>query len=200
MKAVLDTNVWLDWLVFDDPSTLPLQAAADTGLLELPASAGTRDEWLDVIGRPQFGLDADARKAVAARYARLVTLVPVAPEGEEDTGPSPLAPPAVDHGTSSSRLVSGASDDGVQGKPPAPLPMRAPRTPALLCRDPDDQKFLELALATDARFLVTRDRALLDLARRAQEQHGLAILRPDAPAWIAALAECVRAARGPAHL
>jgi hypothetical protein len=36
-----------------------------------------------------------------------------------------------------------------------------------LCRDPDDQKFLEAALAARAGFLVTRDRALLDLARRA---------------------------------
>jgi predicted nucleic acid-binding protein len=35
------------------------------------------------------------------------------------------------------------------------------------CRDPDDQKFLESALAARAEFLVTKDRALLDLARRA---------------------------------
>jgi predicted nucleic acid-binding protein len=35
------------------------------------------------------------------------------------------------------------------------------------CRDRDDQKFLEAALAAGAGFLVTRDRALLGLARRA---------------------------------
>jgi predicted nucleic acid-binding protein len=34
------------------------------------------------------------------------------------------------------------------------------------CRDPDDQKFLEAALASRADFLLTKDRALLDLARR----------------------------------
>ena len=34
------------------------------------------------------------------------------------------------------------------------------------CRDRDDQKFLEAALAARAGFLVTKDRALLDLARR----------------------------------
>jgi predicted nucleic acid-binding protein len=34
------------------------------------------------------------------------------------------------------------------------------------CRDPDDQKLLEAALAARAGFLVTKDRALLDLAPR----------------------------------
>lgn len=34
------------------------------------------------------------------------------------------------------------------------------------CRDPDDQKFMEAALAAKAHFLVTKDRALLELARR----------------------------------
>jgi putative PIN family toxin of toxin-antitoxin system len=34
------------------------------------------------------------------------------------------------------------------------------------CRDRDDQKFLEAALAARADFLVTKDKALLDLARR----------------------------------
>src|SRR5204863_3425486 len=38
------------------------------------------------------------------------------------------------------------------------------RLPA--CRDPDDQKFLEAALAARAGFLVTKDRALLELAAR----------------------------------
>jgi predicted nucleic acid-binding protein len=35
-----------------------------------------------------------------------------------------------------------------------------------VCRDPDDQKFLELASECSAAFLVTRDRALLVLGRR----------------------------------
>lgn len=34
------------------------------------------------------------------------------------------------------------------------------------CRDPDDQKFLEAALAAGAQFLVTKDRELLALDRR----------------------------------
>jgi putative PIN family toxin of toxin-antitoxin system len=53
--------------------------------------------------------------------------------------------------------------------PPAPLPLR--------CSDPDDQVFLELALAHRVRWLLTHDRALLKLARRARPL-GLTILRP----------------------
>ena len=38
----------------------------------------------------------------------------------------------------------------------------------LQCSDPDDQVFVDLAIATGARWLVTHDRALLRLARRAR--------------------------------
>jgi putative PIN family toxin of toxin-antitoxin system len=142
MKVVLDTNVWLDWLVFADPSSAELARAAESGALELLATAATRAEWIDVIGRPQFALDAAARAAVAARYD----------------------------------LHARVADDD------------AAAVHALICRDPDDQKFIDLALASGAPFLVTRDRALLDLARQASRRHALAIVRPEAPAWCEALA------------
>lgn len=48
----------------------------------------------------------------------------------------------------------------------------------LVCRDPDDQKFIDLALATQARWLISRDKALLALAKRARPR-GLAILKPE---------------------
>ncbi len=41
-----------------------------------------------------------------------------------------------------------------------------PETKLPVCRDPDDQKFLELALAARADALLTKDRALLVLRRR----------------------------------
>ena len=44
-----------------------------------------------------------------------------------------------------------------------PLPTLVPR---LRCTDPDDQKFIELALH-GARWLITRDRAVLKLGKRA---------------------------------
>ena len=54
---------------------------------------------------------------------------------------------------------------------------RAPADPPLPCSDPDDQMFIDLALATGARWLFTRDRALLRLGRRACAR-GVIVLRP----------------------
>ena len=47
----------------------------------------------------------------------------------------------------------------------------------LRCSDPDDQVFVDLALAHRARWLLTHDRALLKLARHTAPL-GLAVLRP----------------------
>jgi putative PIN family toxin of toxin-antitoxin system len=47
----------------------------------------------------------------------------------------------------------------------APLP-QAERARLPVCRDPDDQKFLEAALAAGAQFLITKDRELLELAKK----------------------------------
>ena len=46
------------------------------------------------------------------------------------------------------------------------------------CEDPDDQKFLELAWRANARYLVTRDKALLKLARRVSRLGALRVLAP----------------------
>ncbi len=52
--------------------------------------------------------------------------------------------------------------------------------PGLRCTDPDDQKFIALSLQTGASSLLSRDRAVLKLARRAAA-HGLRI--ESATAW-----------------
>jgi putative PIN family toxin of toxin-antitoxin system len=50
-----------------------------------------------------------------------------------------------------------------------------------LCGDPDDQKFLELAHAARASWLLSKDKELLKLHRRTQAAGLFAILLP--PAW-----------------
>ena len=130
-RAVLDTNVWLDWLVFDDAGVRALRAAHGQGALALVAAPATRAELACVLARPAFGLDAAQVAARLAEHDRSVHL---------------------------------------HASPVPPCAMR--------CTDPDDQMFLDLAVALRAGLLVTHDRALLRLARRAQRQANLRIVRP----------------------
>ena len=58
----------------------------------------------------------------------------------------------------------------------APLP---PKLAWPQCRDASDQKFVDLALAESAGWLLTRDRALLKLSRRCRA-YGLVIVTPEA--------------------
>ena len=49
MRVVLDTNVWLDWLVFDDPRVQPLKRAHGEGRIEIVINAACADELLRVL-------------------------------------------------------------------------------------------------------------------------------------------------------
>ena len=48
------------------------------------------------------------------------------------------------------------------------------------CRDPDDQKFLELAWHSGAEYLISKDKALLKLARAAAKSGRFKVLLPEA--------------------
>jgi len=63
-----------------------------------------------------------------------------------------------------------------------PPPPDADPTSRFRCTDPDDQKFIDLAVTSGARWLLTRDRAVLKLARRLREV-GTEVLTP--AAWAA---------------
>ena len=121
LRLVLDTNVWLDWLVFDDPALQPLRLAVDGGDAEIVIDAACEAELARVLGYPlqKWTLDAAAQAACLAHCRRITRRV--------------------------STTVSTA------------LPA---------CADPDDQKFIELAYGAAADFLITRDVALLAIARR----------------------------------
>jgi putative PIN family toxin of toxin-antitoxin system len=118
MRLVLDTQVWIDWLVFDDPATGPLRAAVAEQRAEIFINASCRAELQRVLGYPLGKRVVDQAACLAACHA-LTTEIPT-------------------------RKI-------------AELP---------LCRDPDDQMFLELAAAARADCLVSRDRALLEMNRR----------------------------------
>jgi putative PIN family toxin of toxin-antitoxin system len=52
-----------------------------------------------------------------------------------------------------------------------------------ICRDTDDQKFIELAYQSGATMLITKDKALLKLARKTQKAGLFQIVTPEA--WVA---------------
>lgn len=133
MKLVLDTNVWLDWLLFDDPSVAMLKAAVAEGRAEIFIDAAGEAELARVLAYDlgKRSIDAEKQAACLAECRRIAK-----------------------------RL------QGVAALDAAALPR---------CADPADQVFLEAAAAARADYLVTKDRELLDLARR---KLGFQIVRP----------------------
>lgn len=121
LRLVLDTNIWLDWLVFDDPGIKVLQKMVTAGEAEIVINAGCEAELLRVLAYPlqKWTLDADRQK----------------------------------HCLAACRAVAQAVE--------TPCTISLPA-----CADPDDQKFLELAAGSKARYLLSKDRALLALAQR----------------------------------
>jgi uncharacterized protein len=137
-RLVLDTNVWVDWLVFDDPVVAPLKAAVGTATANVFINGACEQELARVLGyrRSRATLDARAQSACLAECRRLA------------------------------RNVGAA------------LATQAPAYALPQCRDPDDQKFLELARECCADALITRDRALLELGRVTMRAGGFRILTP----------------------
>jgi predicted nucleic acid-binding protein len=133
-RAVLDTNVVLDWLVFRNPRADALDAALSAGSLQWLSCPAMRSELAHMLASERLARWAPDASAVLARHDGLATLCE------------------------------------------APTPSQA----RLRCSDPDDQVFVDLALAQRVDWLWTHDRALLKLARRAA-LHGLRILAPAAP-------------------
>lgn len=135
-RIVIDTNVVLDWLLFDDPAVHALATAVVQRRIDWIATATMRDELAHVLER-----------GLAAQRA--------------------MAPATV--------LAAFDAHAHVQPSPPPPRPAES----GWICSDPDDQKFVDLARSAGARWLLSRDRAVLKLARRARAA-GIQILAPSA--------------------
>ena len=120
-SVVLDTNIALDLLVFEDPSVKPLAAQIESGLLRWIGTQAMRDELERVLAYEHIAARMQARglpaSGVLERFDRHVLLVD------------------------------------------------APAPATLTCSDPDDQKFIDLAVA-HACMLLSKDAAVLAMARR----------------------------------
>jgi putative PIN family toxin of toxin-antitoxin system len=136
-KLVLDTNVWLDWLVFNDAGAAPLKAAVANLQAQIFIDEACALELIAVLGYPllKTPLTAEVQSACMTECRRVSTLT----------------------------VVASATGNA------APLPV---------CRDADDQKFLELARACGADFLLTKDRLLLELDRRKVRRAPFRIVTP----------------------
>jgi putative PIN family toxin of toxin-antitoxin system len=136
-RLVLDTNVWLDWLVFADASVAPITLAATSARVEIFIDEACAQELALVLAYPlrKQILTAEEQAARLAECRRIARVIE-----------------------------------------PVATPVDAPPLPK--CRDADDQKFLELALACRADYLVTKDLMLLELARRKVRRTPFQIVTP----------------------
>ncbi|MCA3191333.1 putative toxin-antitoxin system toxin component, PIN family [Cupriavidus sp.] len=75
-RVVLDSNVWVDLLVFRDPHVEPIRAALASGAIAPVIRADCREELRRVLAYPQFArftVDIDAALAEVDRLATLET-------------------------------------------------------------------------------------------------------------------------------
>ncbi len=127
---VLDTNIVLDLLVFQDPAIGPLHLAINRGDLDWIATVGMRDELKRVLTYPAISTRLEKRAIQETHGARLDPASAVLQQFD-----------------SLSRIL--------------PAPGKAPVT----CHDPDDQIFIDLAVAHQA-MLLSKDRAVLCMKKR----------------------------------
>ena len=80
LKLVLDTNVVIDWLVFDDPYMNPLRHGIRDARIVVLTHAPAIDELERVLAYPQLKLDRPRQQEIFARY-RKETVAAQMPEG-----------------------------------------------------------------------------------------------------------------------
>lgn len=130
---VLDTNVALDWLVFDDPATRELADAIEAGRVRVVTNDECLAELRRVLTYSNLKLNAETQAGALERYLAHASRSE-APVGERSGLP--------------------------------------------LCADRDDQKFLELAWHAKADYLLTKDKALLEMTRKVSNFGRFAVISP----------------------
>ncbi|TAH45061.1 MAG: PIN domain-containing protein [Betaproteobacteria bacterium] len=187
LHLVLDTNTVLALWLFRDPGLSALDALIDGGTLALYSRADALEELRRVLAYAQFGVDPDTQarllEAYRGRVTRLPTLAPPEPAAASADGSAPRRPtessppPARSIASGSSLWTAPSLSNAPSLSPAAPASSKAAMLPA--CRDRDDQKFLEIAAQAPATHLLTRDKALLKLARHRLLRGRFAILTPE---------------------
>ena len=92
MILVLDTNVWLDWVLFDDPAVTALKAAVQEGRAEIFIDASCEAELERVLAYDlgKHSIDAGKQAACLAECRRIAKRVQnAAPIGALPRCPDP---------------------------------------------------------------------------------------------------------------
>ena len=119
--AVLDTHIWLEWLLWRSPRLEPLRVKHAAGQLHILHSTETLAEWRRVLGYPQFAQSPEQIDALCLEFTELSQCCELMADIERSRWPK--------------------------------------------CRDPDDQKFLELSVMGAATWLITRDKKLRKIGK-----------------------------------
>lgn len=75
IRLVLDTNVVIDWLVFDDPFMNPLRHGVRDARIQVLTHPPAVDELKRVLGYRQLKIDASRQQEIFARYLAQTTVV-----------------------------------------------------------------------------------------------------------------------------
>jgi putative PIN family toxin of toxin-antitoxin system len=133
---VIDTNIVLDLWLFEDPATIPLRAALQSGAISHLATDSMRDELERVLAYPHL-VKRMAKSNIQAQD------------------------------------ILNRFDEHLLAVEPAAKAL-------FTCKDPDDQKFIDLAVAHAAP-LLSKDKAILCMKKRLL-QSGVALNPTDIPA------------------
>ena len=74
--VVLDTNIVLDWLVFEDGGMPELMAAITNRQIQIASNADCREELIRVLAYPIFKLDEAAQRAALGTFDATVKITP----------------------------------------------------------------------------------------------------------------------------
>lgn len=77
---IIDTNIWLDWLVFSNDTLDELKSSHDNGDFEIIYTSKMIDELADVISRTQFNLSEQQQKIILQTMSELARRVEDAPK------------------------------------------------------------------------------------------------------------------------
>ncbi len=132
---VIDTNIVLDLWLFEDPATIPLRAALQSGAISHLATASMRDELERVLAYPHL-VKRMAKSNIQAYD------------------------------------ILNHFDEYLLAAEPA-------AKAACTCKDPDDQKFIDLAVAHAAP-LLSKDKAIMCMKKRLL-QSGVVLNPTDIP-------------------